>query len=234
MQALLDHLGALIIGSVVLLVMAVVSLKSFQDNSDLTVNYMIASQTYSLVDLIEHDIENLRPASLSPPGLQFKCGVRDNVSGANPYTDVVQFMSLSEPGATDVVMVQYEILPVAGADSIDVVLNQTDGRYAMYDFVRSIDDGTGLKETHRWSNLLSFDVDLIRMDGTTQTPPNPSKPSYGCTENNPPEYTNLIGTIRVQLVAAAPHITDIDPDKVSNANLNVFHYSKVIRPMNLF
>ena len=234
MIAHLDQLTALIVGSVVFFLIVVLGFRMSQDRQDAVTNYMATTHAYGLTQILEHDLKNLRPASMSPPSLQFKCGIRNNALAAIQYTDMAQFMSIEGPGLSNVVMVQYEVVPSPSGDSLDTILEGNNGRYPLYDLVRSINDGTGLTETTRWSNILNFSMDLIRADGTVQTPPDPANPSYGCTENNPPVYTNLLGSIRIQLVTGMSlGDTDAREDRSNTSNLNIFHYSKIIRPMNL-
>ena len=234
MPALLDHLTALIVGSVALLLLIVLGFRMSRDQVDMVSNYMATTHTIELTEVLEHDLVNIRPASMSPPAMQFKCGVRQNISGATGYTDMAQFMSISGPGVTNVVMIQYEVIPSTTGDSLDTILDGVPGRYPLYELVRSIDDGTGLTELGRWENILSFSLDLIRADGVVQAPPNPAQPSYGCTENNPPEYTNLLGSVRLQLVSGISlGDTHSSEDARNTSNLNIVHYSKIIRPMNL-
>lgn len=234
MSVLLDHLTALIIGTVAVLLLVILGFRVSQDQVDIVSNYMATTHTYELTEVLEHDLINIRPASMSPSTMQFKCGIRQNITTANEYTDMAQFMAIEGPGATSVVMIQYEVVPGTSGDSLDTILEGVNGRYPLYDLVRSIDDGSGLKESARWNNILNFSMDLIRSDGVVQAPPDPSNPSYGCTENDPPVYTNLLGSVRVQLVTGVTlGDTDSDEDAQSTSNLNTFHYTKIIRPMNL-
>ena len=59
MHVILDHLAAVIISSVILLVLALVQVRGTQSNTEATMNHIVYSEALNINEFLERDIENM-------------------------------------------------------------------------------------------------------------------------------------------------------------------------------
>ena len=140
MHVTLDHLAAVIITSVILLVYALVQVRGTQTASETTVNQIVYSEALSITDLLSVDIENMLTPTQSTATLGgYTCQVALDASG---NTVSFSFPTLDpdstnlDPSSWDAIQVRYD-LNLTG-DSVRVFENQAIVSKNLYTLDRSV------------------------------------------------------------------------------------------------
>ena len=131
MHVLLDHLAAVIVSSVLVLMFATLQMRGLQSSSETTVNHVVRSSALDIAQILERDLENMRTDAqvqeainrgVLTGGVGFACNAV--ASGDTTFqftfptlTDPQNVASLSDPMDAPVAIVRYELNPTGETET---------------------------------------------------------------------------------------------------------------------
>ena len=211
MQAILDHLAAILVASVLLVLFGAVQLRGQQSSVDARRDYMVKSRAYAFAQSLERDAENMRSrkqvedarATTQPALGAYTCRVERDAGG---LTTAFTFPTVDAAG-TSIVQVTYE-LKDAGKST-----TAKDEAQALYRINRLVD---GAQDGSSGDIVTDFAVGLLGSGGAS------------VHEGDCP--TDL-RQVRVQMMAALEGVAP--NDRASGSGFNTTRYGATIRPPNL-
>ena len=215
MQVILDHLGAILVSSVLIVIFSVIQLRSQQSSIDARRDQIVLSRTYDFAEMLERDLENMRSEKQAQDSLGlYKC----RVERADSLTTQFTFPTLLADGsggdltAAPIVHVTYDLKPV-GTTSV------MGKPRALYKVNRSV-DGYPQHSGSSGDVVADFRIDLLKRDGT---PAAAATTTADCAAET--------RQVRVQMLAAMDGVT---PNGWSaGSHFNTARYGATLRPSNL-
>ncbi|MDZ4701576.1 MAG: hypothetical protein SH809_17830 [Rhodothermales bacterium] len=222
MQVILDHLAALIIVSVLVLIFALLQVRGVQSASETTVNAMVRGATLDISFMLEKDIANMRTeAQATAGGISTSGGLWCSTTASGDTTLTFSFVTLSDPYApidaanpdsTALSLVEYRLVREPGA-SVSRQMGAVTQTHPLYRLERVIDFVvTGQTQPY----VTFFDVEFAQRGIAAFTPTS--------TTTCPTELTR----VRFQLQMAQEGIERIAADQLSNSQLNFSRYGSTI------
>ncbi len=227
MQVILDHLAALIIVSVLVLIFALLQVRGVQSASETTVNAMVRGATLDISFMLEKDIANMRTfqqytdlISLDPT-LFTGGGWNCSTTASGDTTLNFSFVTLSDPYApidvanpnnTELSLVTYQLIREPGS-AIDRQMGAVAQTHPLYRLQRVI-NGVVTGQTQPYVTF--FDIEFAQRGIAAFTPTS--------TTTCPAELTR----VRFQVQMAQEGIERIAADQLSNSQLNFSRYGSTI------
>ena len=215
MQAILDHLGAILVSSVLLAIFGVIQLRGQQSSIDAQRDYIVTSRAYNFTTLLERDLENMRSEKQAQDALgMYECRVErsDSLTTQLTFPTLLADASGGDPTAAPIVHVTYKLEPVGTANAMGKTRT-------LYKVDRSVD---GYPE-HSGSSgdvVTDFRVDLLKREGT---------PTVGATTTA--DCAAETRQVRVQMLASMEGVT---PNGWSaGSHFNTSRYGVTLQPSNL-
>ncbi|NNF58843.1 MAG: hypothetical protein HKN04_11455 [Rhodothermaceae bacterium] len=212
MVAWLDHLAAVLIGSVILVVLMLMQQRTRQHTVEATVNQVVQARAHAFVRLLERDVENMRTEAQALNALgTYTCAVSRDTSGR---TTAFTFPTLLDPdqGPTSPVgHVTYRL--EAAGDSVRV----GEAISPLFRIVREEDDGSitmtagGSGET-----IVGFDVALFALRSAA--------PTFTCPDN--------LSRVRLEVQAAVEGPAQQAADQRATSRHTLTRHGFTFRPYN--
>ena len=210
----LDHLAAIVIGSVTLVVVLVLQHRGQQHAVQETVNQTTQTRSYAFVRDFERDVENMRSEAQTEAALgggTYVCAVTRNGAGqATSFT----FPTLLEPDqgpASPIAHVTYRLEPAGRS----VRVSDTDR--PLYALVREVDMDTSLVRTGgSGDTLVGFDVGLFARRSSTS--------ALVCPDD--------LSRVRLDILSAQQGVGRLSADQKSRPLHNIARHGFTFRPVN--
>lgn len=175
MTFILDHLGAVLVGSTLLVALVVVQQRGQQSAADATLRYQSQTLASEFLNTVERDVENIRTmremeaafeGHATLPARRFSVRQATAADGT-VYTSQLAFPTLADPkGGPDgeVIIVAYHVTPTGGEVDVDGVARPTfrARRYVYHrgDTAPSTEGGS--------ADLTAFDVVVVSTRGVEE------------------------------------------------------------------
>lgn len=225
MQVILDHLAALIIVSVLVLIFALLQVRGVQSASETTVNAMVRGATLDISFMLEKDIANMRTDTQTADAITrgiftgggWACGTTASgdttlafsfVTLTDPYAPI----DAADPGNAPLSLVTYQLVREPGS-AISRQMGAVIQTHPIYRLQRVI-DGAVTGQTQPYVTF--FDIEFAQRGIAAFIPTS----STTC----PTELTR----VRFQLQMAQEGIERIAADQLSNSQLNFSRYGSTI------
>ena len=211
MQVLLDHLGAILVSSVLLVLFGAVQLRGQQASVDAQRDYAIKSKTYAFAQVLERDLENMRSRkqvedarlTTQPTLGAYACKLERDAAGR---TTTFTFPT-SDVAGTSIVQVTYTLEDAAKST---VAKGEAQALYRLDRWVDGARDGSS------GDIVAAFAVELIGRGGLVT-------PNGDCPAD--------LRQVRTQLMAA--HEGVAPTDRSSGSSFNTTRYGATVHPPNL-
>ena len=215
MHVILDHLGAILVASVLLVIFGVVQLRGQQSSIDAQRDRIVKARTYNFAKLLERDLENMRSEKQAQDSLgTYECRLErtDSLTTQFTFPTLLADASGGNPMSAPIVHVTYELKPAGTTNAM--------GKPRMlYKVDRSVD---GYPE-HSGSSgdvVTDFRIDLLKRDGT---------PAAGAATTT--DCAAETRQVRVQMLASMEGVT---PNEWSaGSHFNAARYGITLQPPNL-
>lgn len=210
MQVLLDHLTAVVMGSILLMVLLTLQLRGKQHNLNTTVSAATSRQAQTLLHTLERDIENMR----TPQQAREAVGYYDlRLTRSAGRTKTFVFPTVGGGSASGVVHVAYRLEPVYETVAVDAAERPA------YRLSRYVDTGRGFRRsTPGPEGVVEFQIWITDDDGATVTT------ADGIED---------IDRVRLELALAADAPGQRSGDQALETSANLAHLGQTIRPPNL-
>jgi hypothetical protein len=225
MQVILDHLAALIIVSVLVIIFAFLQVRGVQSASETTVNAMVREATLDISFMLEKDIANMRTDTQTADailrGIFTGGGWACGTTASGDTTIAFSFVTLSDPfapidsldpGNAPVSLVTYQLTREPGA-SVSREMGAVTQTHPLYSLQRII-NGAVTGQTQPY--ITFFDVEFAQRGIAAFIPTS--------TTTCPTDLTR----VRFQLQMAQEGIGRIAADQLSNSQLNFSRYGSTI------
>lgn len=214
MYAILDHIGAILVTSVLLIGVFTLQQRYQQRNIEMQVSQMIKKRAHEFGKTIEMDLENMRrQEEVEAVGKTYSCEMVQDASG---LTSFLTFPTLGQPdlGANSpIVQVSYQL----NALGKTVLVNGMDVPLYMLD--RLVDDGiSNYSDGSSGEMITHFSVGMYA-DG-----PGGPITSLSCPSN--------LSRIRLEFEAALSPVEFAAGNQRSISNVNAVRYSSTIYSQN--
>jgi hypothetical protein len=229
MQVVLDHLAALIIVSVLVIIFALLQVRGVQSASETTVNAVVREATLDLASMLEKDIANMRTETQTTEaitrgvftGLGWNCGTTASgdttvaftfVTLTDPYAAVDSL----DPGGTPVSEVVYQLVRESG-QSVSRQMGAVTVDHPLYRLQRVI-NGAVTGQTMPY--ITFFDVEFAQRGVFNFIP-----------TSNTTCPTDL-ARVRFQLQLAQEGVEQLAFDQSSTSQLNFSRYGLTVDLLN--
>lgn len=234
MHIILDHISAVLVSAVMLIIFVLLQVRGTQSSTETTINYMIRSETLEISDMLERDLLNMRTAtqtdeaaadSMLIGGSSFMCSTEVGIhptSGDTTKTFTFPTLSdpqvaagLSNPDSAEVTIVSYSLIREEGA-SISRMLGPVTLTHPLYRIERQVN---GVARGMSQSTVTYFNIDFGKRDGTFQP----------ATTSNCPTDMNRV---RFQIQMARNGVEDTALDQRNTSQLNFSRYGGTVDLIN--
>lgn len=151
MHVILDHLAAVVVSSVLVLLFALMQVRGVQSAGETTVNHMVRSATLDIALMLERDLENMRTDAqvqeaiargILSGGTAFNCTATASADTTMQFTfptleDPQSAAGLADPNDAPVALVTYQLTPAA--DSLSRLVNGLLVTHPLFQLQRFID-----------------------------------------------------------------------------------------------
>ena len=214
MAAILDHLTAIIVGASLLGALLFVQQRSGQAAVEATVHHVAQTQTFSVMETLERDTDNMR----------MFVGIRPQVSQSGGVTTLFTFYTLGDPDLgmdSPIVAVTYRLEDTHRTITAD---GQTREVYRIARYVNDGIDSDGDGSLYDYAGgstegVLDFTVTLTSRDGMTNVTDGPAPDGFA--------------RVGVDLVAAVAGPARVAGDQAATATTNVTQQGGTFRPLTL-
>ena len=212
MIAWLDHLAAVLIGSVILVVLMLMQQRTRQHTVEATVNQVVQARAYKFVRLLERDVENMRTEAQALNTLgSYTCTVSRDTSGRTTAFTFPTLLAPDQGTASSVGHVTYRLQ--AAGDSVRV----GEAYRPLFRVVREEDDGGGAELTGgSGETIVGFDVALFALRSTA--------PTFTCPDN--------LSRVRLEVHAAVEGPARQAADQRSTSLHTLTRHGFTFRPHN--
>lgn len=230
MQVFIDHLAAVLVTSILVLIIALIMVRGVQSNAESTINHMVRSDALNIVEILEQDIVNMRTPTQTTNalglgkltgGAGYACGQTLNSDTTTAFTfatlsDPQGAGALGNPDTAAVSIVTYRLVAVPG-DSVSRTVSGVNIRHPLHRLDREIGGAvTGSSQ----SNVVFFKVEYAQ-DGIAGFASGVTCPGEG----------NL-KSIRYQVQVAGEGVGNITADQNSTSQLNFSRYGATLDLIN--
>ena len=228
MQAIFDHMAAVIIGGGIILIFSLIQVRGTQTATEATINNVIVSEVVQLSEFLKRDLENMRTQAQTDEaisggkmtgGAAYSC----QLSTAGGVTTQLTFPTLAdpetaagltEPDSANVVLVTYQLTD--SGNTITIPENGVDRTLPLYTLDRMIGSdytgGSGEYVTH-------FLVEFANQGSTDF-----SSMSAGCSDD--------LTKIRFEFKVATQGVDWATTDQAATGQLNISRYGGTVSLLN--
>ncbi|MEZ4700062.1 MAG: hypothetical protein R2834_07010 [Rhodothermales bacterium] len=230
MQVILDHLSALIIGSVLILIFALLQVRGVQSASETTVNAMVRQATLDLSEMLEIDIRNMRTdvqtADAASRGILSGGSWTCNTTASGDTTLSFSFVTMTDPyaqvdsldpGNAPLSVVNYLLVRDPGGASVSRQMGNVTVNHPLYRLERIVG---GVVTGRTQSYITYFAVEYARRGVFNFEPIG----TAGCPTD--------LARIRFQVQMAQEGIERIASDQTANSQLNFSRYGSTVDLLN--
>ncbi|MEM6326755.1 MAG: hypothetical protein AAF791_06500, partial [Bacteroidota bacterium] len=229
MQAILDHLTAILVGATLLGAMLFIQMRQQQSSIETVVRDRAFSQTISFFDTIEREVENARTRDQSVAGLGYYVV---NVDGTPDRTDRFTFTTF-EPGASGGGITSVSYVLVATAETVRVGPTL----YPVYNLERWTNrvaasgsaPGTYTREGIVATDIVRFVVRAYKEDGNQMTWASTNagygRPGATWAGDDPVRY-------EIEVEGAVEGPKQLAGDQVATSEQGLARVAHSIRPVN--
>ena len=227
MQVILDNLSAVIISGVLIFIFALVQIRGVQTSTESNVNYIVRTETLSLANMIERDIENMRTAAQVNDaqlngvysGGPFNCSMVVAGGQTTQFTfatlaDPQNLGALADPMLAPVTLVSYTLTDTG--ITIPEVINGATVNTTLWRLDRMI---SGASSGGSRGYVTDFQVEMY--DAGTATPITTTSTCPG-----------TMAKIRFNLKLATDAVVDLAQDQRSTSQMNFSRYGTTIELTN--
>ena len=229
MHVMLDHLAAVIIGSGILLIFALIQVRGTQGSADVAINHAIVTEITQVTQFLHRDIENMRTQTQTEEAI-----TRGNFTGGVAYLCEVTFTgnittqftfptlanpgtasSLADPDDADVVLVSYGLTDTG--KKIDILENGTTRNASIYRLDRMV----GTNYTGGSGDYITHFLVEFSNQGSTAF----SAASSSCSD--------VLAKVRFEIKAATQGVEFAATNQRSTSQLNISRYGETISLANM-
>ena len=234
MHIILDHISAVLVSAVMLIIFVLLQVRGTQSNTETTINYMVRSGTLEFAEMLERDLINMRTAaqtdeaaadSMLIGGIAFACSTDVSAHSTSGDTTIAfTFPTLSDPqvaaglmnpDSAEVTIVSYRLIREEGM-SISRMLGPITLTHPLYRLERQVN---GVARGMSPATVTYFNIDFGKRDGTFQPATNTSCPID-------------MNRVRFQIQMARNGVEDIAPDQRNMSQLNFSRYGGTVDLIN--
>ncbi|MDX1438698.1 MAG: hypothetical protein R3284_02240 [Rubricoccaceae bacterium] len=209
MAVILDHLTAILVGASLLGVLLFVQQRGNQTSVEATIHHSVQTQSFSLAETLERDIENIRNSNLTGEPAHVE------VDGENTAT--LRFITLEDHTLGDsspLVAVAYRLENTHQQVLVNGVPE------TVYRLARYVNDGSGyVLSGSSAETLVGFNVSLISADTRSEI----------TNGREPDEF----GIVQVVFSSAQPHAAMAAGDQANRRRSNQTRQGLTLRPPGL-
>ena len=235
MHILLDHISAVLVSSVLVVILLLLQIRGTQSNAEVTVNHMVRSETLEIVEILERDLLNMRTqvqtdaaqsAGKLSGGISFRCSTAVGTASVGAdTTKVFEFPTLldpqiaaglADPDSAEVAIVSYRLIREPGL-SVSRLMGSGTVNHPIYRLERLVSGATtGLSQ----STVTFFNIEFGLRDGSFQP-----ATSSNCPIGN-------MSRVRFQIQMARNGVEDIAADQRARSQTNFSRFGGTVDLIN--
>ncbi len=230
MQVFIDHLAAVLVTSVLVLIIALIQVRGVQSNAESTINHIVRSDALNIVEILEQDIMNMRTPTQTATadtlgklagGAGYACGQTLSSDTTTAFTfatlsDPQGAGALGNPDTAAVSIVTYRLVSIPG-DSVGRTVGGVDINHPLHRIDREIG---GVVTGSSQSNVVFFKVEYA-LNGIAGFASGVTCPGEGALKS-----------IRYQIQVAGDGIGQVTADQSSVSQLNFSRYGATLDLIN--
>lgn len=235
MHIFLDHISALLVSAVLVIILVLLQIRGAQSNTEITINHLVRSETLDIAEMLERDLLNMRTvvqteaaedAGHLQGGTAFRCSTA--IGGASVGQDTTKLFEfptlvdpqvaagLTDPDSAEVAIVSYRLIREAG-QSVARLMSSGTITHPLYRLERQVSGyATGLSQ----STVTFFNVEFGLRDGSFQ-----QASMSDCPISN-------MSRVRFQIQTARNGVQDIAGDQRAMSQINFSRYGGTVDLIN--
>ena len=229
MQAIFDHLAAVIVGGGIMLIFALIQVRGTQSSAEAVINHTVMTEVMQLSSYLQRDIENMRTQAQTDEaisrgnftgGAGYSCQLTTSGGLTTDFTfptlaDPEAAAGLADPDDAEVVLVSYRLTDTG--KTITIPENGVDRTLPVYTLDRMVDgNNTGGSGAY----IIHFLVEFANKGSSTF-----SSNSSGCSTN--------LARVRFELKVATEGVEWATNDQQSTSMLNISRYGDTVALANM-